>query len=176
MSDEIDALTELCGEEPEKWSTAMALAAVLAAGGALPLRPEDLAVSLLTGPDGNLLALSLDHDPDTGGYTLRVADRPDGMDEAAVVQYRPTTSETVDLLVDPEDPQHREALLALKRHLATTRAALAEANPTDATSALEASAHEANRAMGAAGLLGVPDPVLLAALDRLNQGHGGRSK
>jgi hypothetical protein len=70
--------------------------------------------------------------------------------------------------IDVTDPATRAALRALRRHLSTTQAVLASPDPKRAEIALTASAREAHDAMRAAGLLGLPDDEVLAALDRLD--------
>ncbi|MFI1798970.1 hypothetical protein ACH427_16715 [Streptomyces sp. NPDC020379] len=70
--------------------------------------------------------------------------------------------------IDMSDPLIRTALQAVRRHLATTEAALSEPDPRQAASALSASAHEAHAALAAAGLADLPDGTLLGLIARLD--------
>ncbi|WP_372412826.1 hypothetical protein [Streptomyces luteireticuli] len=63
--------------------------------------------------------------------------------------------------IDMNDPLVLTALQAVRRHFATTRAALSEPDPGQAEAALAASSREAHDALAAAGLSDLPNGILL---------------
>ncbi|MEV6672860.1 hypothetical protein [Streptomyces sp. NPDC051162] len=70
--------------------------------------------------------------------------------------------------IDTTDPQIRTALLTVRRHLTAAAAVLDSPDPGAMEETLTRSAREAHRAMQDAGLLGLPDDEVLAAVDRLD--------